>query len=110
MLDVVAALEWIKQNISQFGGDPNNVTVFGESGGGGKVGTLMCMPAAKGLFHKAIIMSGTILNVNTHEMSQTLGKAVLDELGISVEEIEKIKDVPYHEIFLSVILMIVPSP
>jgi para-nitrobenzyl esterase len=57
------------------------------------------MPAAKGLFHKAIIMSGTILNVNTHEMSQTLGKAVLDELGISVEEIEKIKDVPYQELY-----------
>lgn len=99
MLDVVAALEWIKQNISQFGGDPGNVTVFGESGGGGKVGTLMCMPAAKGLFHKAIIMSGTILNVNTHEMSQTLGKAVLDELDISVEEIEKIKDVPYQALY-----------
>ncbi|MBR6590606.1 MAG: carboxylesterase/lipase family protein, partial [Bacteroidaceae bacterium] len=63
MLDIVAALQWIRNNISQFGGDPDNVTIFGESGGGGKVGTLMCMPAAKGLFHKAIIMSGTILNV-----------------------------------------------
>lgn len=98
MLDVVAALEWIKANISQFGGDPHNVTIFGESGGGGKVGTLMCMPSAKGLFHKAIIMSGTILNVNTHEMTQTLGKAVLDELGITPDEIDKIKDVPYDEL------------
>ncbi|MBQ5468139.1 MAG: carboxylesterase/lipase family protein, partial [Oscillospiraceae bacterium] len=62
MLDIVQALEWIRDNIKAFGGDPSNVTIFGESGGGGKVGTLMCMPAARGLFHKAIIMSGTILN------------------------------------------------
>ena len=65
MLDAVQALEWVRDNIAKFGGDPDNVTIFGESGGGGKVGTLMCMPKAKGLFHKAIIMSGTILNVNT---------------------------------------------
>lgn len=99
MLDIVAALQWIRDNISQFGGDPDNVTIFGESGGGGKVGTLMCMPAAKGLFHKAIIMSGTILNVNTQEMTQQLGKAVLDELGIAPADIDKIKDVPYQELY-----------
>ena len=99
MLDVVQALEWIRDNIANFGGDPKNVTVFGESGGGGKVGTLMCMPQAKGLFHKAIIMSGTILNVNNHEMTQTLGKAVLKELGISEAEVDKIKDVPYQQLY-----------
>lgn len=77
MLDVVAALKWIHNNIESFGGDPNNITVFGESGGGGKVGTLLCMPEAKDLFHKAIILSGTILNVNTKEMTESLGKAVL---------------------------------
>jgi para-nitrobenzyl esterase len=53
---------------ARFGGDPQNVTIFGESGGG-KVCTLTCMPAAKGLFHKAIIMSGTILNVNSKAMT-----------------------------------------
>ena len=99
MMDVVAALKWIRNNIAQFGGDPNNVTVFGESGGGGKVGTLLCMPDAKDLFHKAIILSGTILNVNTKEMSESLGKAVLAELGISNDSIEKIKDVPYKELY-----------
>lgn len=99
MMDVVAALKWIRNNIAQFGGDPNNVTVFGESGGGGKVGTLLCMPDAKDLFHKAIILSGTILNVNTKEMSESLGKAVLAELGISNDNIEKIKDVPYKELY-----------
>ena len=99
MLDVVAALKWIRNNIALFGGDPNNVTVFGESGGGGKVGTLLCMPDAKDLFHKAIILSGTILNVNTKEMSESLGKAVLAELGISNDSIEKIKDVPYKDLY-----------
>ncbi len=54
MLDVVQALQWVRNNIAKFGGDPYNVTIFGESGGGGKVGTLLCMPPAKGLFHKAI--------------------------------------------------------
>src|SRR5690606_24866444 len=63
ILDAVKALEWVKNNIENFGGDPSNVTIFGESGGGGKVGTLMCMPSAKGLFHKAIIQSGTLINV-----------------------------------------------
>ena len=99
MLDVVQGLEWIRDNISRFGGDPHNVTIFGESGGGGKVGTLMCMPAAKGLFHKAIIMSGTILNVNNKEMTQSLGKAVLKELGISASDIDRINDVPYNELY-----------
>ncbi len=99
MLDIVAALEWIRDNISQFGGDPGNVTIFGESGGGGKVGTLLSMPSAKGLFHKAIIMSGTILNVNNKTMSEALGKAVLKELDIDSEHIERINDVPYEELY-----------
>ncbi len=99
MLDVVLALEWVRDNISLFGGDPSNVTIFGESGGGGKVGTLMCMPKARGLFHKAIIMSGTILNVNTREMTQALGKAVLKELGISEKQVDKIKDIPYQQLY-----------
>ena len=99
MLDIVAALEWIRDNIEQFGGDPDNVTIFGESGGGGKVGTLLCMPPARGLFHKAIILSGTILNVNTKEMSEELGKAVLKELGITNDNIEKINDVSYKDLY-----------
>ena len=99
MLDVVQALQWIRDNIANFGGDPNNVTIFGESGGGGKVGTLLCMPQAKGLFHKAIIMSGTILNVNTKQMTEALGKAVLKELNIDAAHIDRIKDVPYDELY-----------
>jgi para-nitrobenzyl esterase len=59
MLDIVRALEWIKDNIAEFGGDPNNVTIFGQSGGAGKVSTLMAMPTARGLFHRAIAQSGS---------------------------------------------------
>ncbi len=99
MLDVVQALEWVRDNITRFGGDPSNVTIFGESGGGGKVGTLMCMPKARGLFHKAIIMSGTILNVNNRDMTQQLGKAVLKELGICEKDVDKIKDIPYQQLY-----------
>ena len=99
MLDVVQALQWVQKNIRQFGGDPNNVTIFGESGGGGKVGTLLCMPAAKGLFHKAIIMSGTILNVNTKQMTEELGQAVLKELNIDAKHIENINKVPYDTLY-----------
>jgi para-nitrobenzyl esterase len=99
MLDVVQALQWVQKNISQFGGDPRNVTIFGESGGGGKVGTLLCMPQAKGLFHKAIIMSGTILNVNTKQMTEELGQAVLKELNIDSKHIEDINKVPYDTLY-----------
>ena len=99
MLDIVAALEWIRDNINLFGGDPDNVTIFGESGGGGKVGTLLCMPPARGLFHKAIILSGSILNVNTKSMSEELGKAVLKELGINKDNIDLINNVSYKELY-----------
>src|SRR3546814_3412232 len=57
-LDLIVALQWIQRNIAAFGGDPGNVTLFGQSGGGAKIATLMAMPEAKGLFHKAITMSG----------------------------------------------------
>ncbi len=65
MLDLVAALEWVRDNISAFGGDPGNVTVFGESGGGGKVSALLAMPRAAGLFHRAIVQSGPGLRVRS---------------------------------------------
>ncbi len=95
MLDIVKALEWIQKNIEKFGGNPSDVTIVGESGGGGKVGTLMCMPAAKGLFHKAIIQSGTLLNVMTKEKSQALGLAVLENLGLTADDVEKLDTIAY---------------
>ena len=99
MLDIVAALEWRRDNIEEFGGDPDNITIFGESGDGGKVGTLLCMPPSRGFFHKAIILSGTILNVNTKSMSGELGKAVLKELGITNDNIEKINNISYKDLY-----------
>jgi len=67
ILDIVAALEWVRENIGHFGGDPNLVTIFGQSGGGRKVATLMSMPSAKGLYHRAIIESGAVLRLTTPE-------------------------------------------
>ena len=89
MLDIVKALEWVHHNIEKFGGDPGNVTLFGESGGGGKVGTLMCMPAARGLFHKAIIESGAIQNLMTTENSSVLGRMVVKQLFGSEDALDK---------------------
>ena len=63
MLDIVQALEWVRDNIAEFGGDPNTVMVFGQSGGGRKVATLLAMPSAKGLFHRAVIESGATLQL-----------------------------------------------
>lgn len=98
MLDIVKALEWVQKNIEKFGGNPSDVTIVGESGGGGKVGTLMCMTSAKGLFHKAIIQSGTLLNTMTKEKSQALGLAVLENLGLTPSDVEKLDTVDYKNL------------
>ena len=98
MLDIVKALEWINKNIEQFGGNPSDVTIVGESGGGGKVGTLMCVPAAKGLFHKAIIQSGTLINTMNKEKSQLLGLAVLEKLGLTPKDVEKLDTIAYADL------------
>lgn len=87
MCDLVAALEWVRANIARFGGDPENVTVFGESGGGAKVCTLLAMPAAKGLFHKAIIQSGPYLRANLAKDSRAITQALIAELGLTQPEI-----------------------
>ena len=72
MLDVVAALRWIKDNIAHFGGDPQRITLFGESGGAGKVSVVCAMPAAKGLFHRAIMQSGPCLQIQTRERATAI--------------------------------------
>ena len=98
MLDIVAALRWVKNNIANFGGDPDNVTIFGQSGGGGKVSTLMSMPDAKGLFHKAIVQSGSTLTTMTSEWSRRIGVAILDELHLSASQIDSLATVPYERL------------
>ena len=98
MLDIVAALRWVKNNIASFGGDPDNVTIFGQSGGGGKVSTLMSMPEAKGLFHKAIVQSGSTLTTMTSEWSRRIGVAILDELRLNASQIDSLANVPYEHL------------
>jgi len=83
MLDLVLALEWVRDNIAAFGGDAGNVTIMGESGGGAKVSTLLAMPAAKGLFHKAVIESGPGLSGVSREAAQKTTAAILAELGLA---------------------------
>lgn len=84
-LDLICALQWVQRNISAFGGDPENVTVFGQSGGGAKIATLMAMPAAKGLFHKAITMSGQQVTASGPLNAARRAQALLDRLGSGVD-------------------------
>jgi para-nitrobenzyl esterase len=92
MLDIVLALEWVRDNITNFGGDPNNVTIFGQSGGGGKVSTLLGMPAAKGLFHKAIAQSGSALTGIPRDEASKTAEAVMKKLG--VKEVADLQGIP----------------
>ena len=101
MLDIVAALEWVRDNIAAFGGDPKTVTIFGQSGGGGKVGTLMAMPSAKGLFHRAIVESGSMLRAGSQEKSQALADLIVAELGLNKATIDQIHALPYQQLVLT---------
>lgn len=94
MLDLQLALEWVRDNISNFGGDPGTVMIFGQSGGGAKVSTLMAMPSAKGLFHRASVQSGSMLSVLTPDDSAKLGAAVLAELNISKTDLKRLHEIP----------------
>jgi para-nitrobenzyl esterase len=95
MIDIIVALEWIRDNIAGFGGDPGNVTIMGQSGGGAKVTTLTAMPAAKGLFHKAVVLSGAGTRSGDNEYSEKLGAYVLKEAGLSARQIDKLHEMPW---------------
>src|ERR1700681_1339041 len=94
MLDIVAALEWVRENIGHFGGDPNSVTIFGQSGGGRKVATLMSMPSAQGLYHRAIIESGAVLRLTTPEDAIHATGLLLAELGLKPGQARELQNVP----------------
>jgi para-nitrobenzyl esterase len=89
-LDMVASLLWVRDNIAGFGGDPGNVMIFGESGGGAKVSTLLAMPRAKGLFHRAIIQSGAAVRLRTKDRAAALGACVLKHLGATADTIQSV--------------------
>lgn len=96
ILDIKAALEWVKNNISNFGGDPNNVTIFGQSGGGAKVNTLMAMPSAKGLFHKAINESGSFrTNMLDKATTQAITVEVLKALNLQPSQADSLQSIPF---------------
>ena len=98
MLDLVAALEWVRDNIAGFGGDPGNVMIWGQSGGGAKTTTLLAMPRARGLFHRAAVQSGSSLTMRTPEQATEAAEALLAELGLDASELEKLQEVPYADI------------
>lgn len=102
LADLVAALQWVKENIAQFGGDPNNVTIFGQSGGGGKVTCMMNTPIAKGLVQKAIVESGSYVTSFTEKtVSQRLAAAVLTELNLQPSQVDSLQKIPYETLNLA---------
>jgi len=99
VMDIVAALTWIRENISNFGGDPGNVTIFGQSGGGAKVTCLLNAPSGKGLFHKAIIQSGSYLTrFITPEVSKKVAAELLKELGLQPDQADSLQTLPYDRL------------
>jgi para-nitrobenzyl esterase len=98
MRDVVVALEWIRDNIAAFGGDPGNVTIFGQSGGAGKVSTLMAMPSARGLFHRAIAQSGAALTATPVAQAIKTTEQLLQRLKIAPDRIEALQSVPMAQV------------
>jgi para-nitrobenzyl esterase len=98
MLDIVQALKWVRANISEFGGDPNTVTIFGQSGGGRKVETLLAMPLAKGLFHRAIVESGAAIRVVDRDAAVRNSQALLAKLGIERANVRQLQTLPVEKI------------
>jgi para-nitrobenzyl esterase len=97
-LDLILALQWIRENIAEFGGDPNNIMLFGQSGGGAKIATMMAMPAASGMFQKAATMSGQQVTACGPWNGTLRAKAILDALKIGKENIQQIRTIPFEKI------------
>jgi para-nitrobenzyl esterase len=96
IMDLVAALEWVRDNIANFGGDPSQVMIFGQSGGGWKTSALMATPAAKGLFHCAAVQSGSLLRFQTREQAAVVSAAFIAELGLTKADVATIRDLPWQ--------------
>ena len=98
MLDIVAALEWIRDNVAAFGGDPSNVTIFGQSGGGGKVSALMAMPSAHGLFHRAIVESGAAVTGVPRDRAAKSAAGFMQKLGLQANQVAKLQQMPMQQL------------
>jgi len=110
MLDLVAGLQWAHDNIAFFGGDPGNVMIFGESGGGGKVSRLLAMPSAKGLFQRAAIQSGASLRAGTRQAGDKAARALMAELGISPNNVDALQNVPVSRLLSAMVDMAKSQP
>ena len=99
ILDLIAALKWVHNNIANFGGDPDNVTIMGQSGGGAKVSIVAAMSAAKGLVHKAVCLSGNSIQAADKAQAEALGAFVLQEAGLKPSEIDKLQEMPWEEYY-----------
>ena len=97
MRDIVAALEWVRDNIANFGGDRATSRSSAKSGGGAKVSVLMALPSAKGLFHKAIIQSGPALQMATREDGTKTARQFLAELGLGDKDAAKLRSLPIEQ-------------
>jgi para-nitrobenzyl esterase len=98
LLDLVAALEWVRDNIGHFGGDPGCVTIFGQSGGGWKVSSLLAMPAARGLFHRAAVQSGSWLRHVSREAGTYMADTFIKKLGLTKERVRDIQAIPFSKL------------
>ena len=111
MLDIVAALHWVHDNISAFGGDPGNVTIFGQSGGAAKVSTLMAMPQARGLFHKAIVESGSQLDGLTPDEATKHALTFLAAVDVKPTELQRLAKLPTDKLVAGLTkIMSAPGP
>lgn len=108
-LDIILALQWVRDNIAAFGGDPENVTIFGESGGGCKVGSLMGTTPAKGLFHKAIEQSGPIVRLVSHDDAAEIAERTLSALGISRSDVHQLQTMDYRKVIMAASAARLPS-
>ena len=102
LLDIVAVLQWVRDNIGHFGGNPGNVTIFGQSGGGLKISTLLAMPPAKGLFHKAIIESGSLLKGIHREDANKTTDRILAKLGLQPSQVDELQKLPVDRLLSAI--------
>jgi len=102
LLDIVSVLEWVRDNIVHFGGNPGNVTLFGQSGGGLKISTLLAMPPAKGLFHKAIIESGSLLKGIHREDANKMTERILAKLNLQSNQVDELQKLPVDRLLSAI--------
>src|SRR5438094_2630705 len=104
MKDIIAGLEWVRDNVASFGGDPGNVTIFGQSGGAGKVSTLLGMPAAQGLFHRAIAQSGSAVASMPATVATQHAEAFMGRLGLKSTEVDALQKLPVEQLLRALAL------